>query len=101
MAKSRRSSPPLYRCGYPARGQNPSARDEVIHVHRGGQGHLLPGVGEVPDVGVVVVAAVPLADHGERLTTAERAEKNVTLTVMPGVQGCRAGCAPGLSGSVR
>jgi hypothetical protein len=34
-------------------------------------GQLLSGVGEVPDVGVVVVAAVPLADHGERFTAVE------------------------------
>jgi hypothetical protein len=35
--------------------------------------HLLPDVGEMPDTGVVVIAAGPLADHGERLTAAERA----------------------------
>jgi hypothetical protein len=30
-------------------------------------GHLLPGIWKMPDAGVIVVAVVPLADHGNRL----------------------------------
>jgi len=36
-------------------------------------GHLLVAVGDVPETGIVVVAAGLLADHGERLTAASRA----------------------------
>ena len=47
---------------------------------------LPPGRGSAR-IGVVAVAAVPLADHRERLAAAaERAEKNVTVTVMARVQ---------------
>ena len=35
-------------------------------------GHLLPGIWEVPDVGIVVVAAVPLTDHRDRLAAARK-----------------------------
>jgi hypothetical protein len=45
-------------------------------------GNLLPDVGEVPDVGVDVVAAGPLPDYGS--LRPKRAEKNFTVTVMPG-----------------